>query len=277
MDQPSQPVLTIPTAILIAGAIIAGAVLWTKGPSVGPSLGQKEVDVLTENIKLVQADDHILGSPNAKVKIIEYSDPSCPYCKSFHNTMRQVMDTYGSTGNVAWIYRHYTLDKPDAMGNILHPNAAREAQALECANDLGGNDKFWKYTNRLYEITPSVTQTSPNGLDPKQLPIIASFAGLNVEDFNNCLATGKFKARVDADFTDGVNIGIQGTPSSIIVLEKALPVPIKEKLVQLYEPYKDQATGEYPIRISTDAKMIMLGGAFPFESIKATIELLFTY
>ena len=52
--------------------------------------------------------------------------------------------------------------------------------------------KFWKYTNRLYEITPSVTQDSPQGLSRTQLPIIAQFAGLNINEFNNCLATSKF-------------------------------------------------------------------------------------
>jgi protein-disulfide isomerase len=274
----SPSVLNIPTAIIIAGAFIAIAVIWTKAPSI-PLVTNNQAsaaEAFDQQLKPITSEDHILGNPKAKIKIIEYSDTSCPFCKVFHNTMKKVMVDYGASGNVAWIYRHYPLDKPDINGNILHPNASREAQALECAADLGGNDTFWKYTNRLYEITPSVTGNTPNGLDQKQLPEIAKFAGIDVEDFNNCLSTNKFKSNVEQEFTDGVNIGIQGTPTSIIILEKAFSVSVKEKIMAIYEPYKDSQTGEYPIRLSADSKMAMLGGAMPLEVVKATIDLLFT-
>jgi len=275
-DQKPQSVLNIPTAIVLAGAIIAVAVIWNKTPTV-PNQAKNNVDTFAENVRVVTESDHILGNPNAKIKIIEYSDPSCPFCKVFHNTMKKVMDEYGTAGSVAWVYRHYPLDKADATGRILHPNAGIESQAFECAADQGGNDKFWKYTNRLYEITPSVTNDVPGGLNRSQLPVIAKEVGLNVEEFNNCLATNRFKEKVDSDFTDGVNIGIQGTPTSIIVLDKAFPLLVKEKLMNLYEPYKDQATGQYPIRLSDDSKMIMMGGAMPIDVIRATIDLLYTY
>jgi protein-disulfide isomerase len=267
--------LNIPTAIVIAGAIIAVAIIWTKSPSI-PKQTATVADSFETQVKPLTESDYIIGNTNAKVKIIEYSDPSCPFCKVFHNTMRKIMSEYGTTGNVAWAYRHYTLDKPDATGFVLHPNAGREAQAMECAGSLGGNEKFWKFTNRLYEVTPSVTGQNPKGLDPKELPKIAEYSGINVTDFNNCLATEKFKEKVESNFTDGINIGIQGTPSSIIVLDKAFPASIKEKLMQIYEPYKN-SQGEYPIRLSSDSKMILMGGALPIETVKATIDLLFTY
>ncbi len=268
-------VLNIPTAIVIAGAIIAIAVIYTKSPS--PIKPSQQATTFEQQMKPVTSADHILGNPTAKIKIVEYSDPSCPFCKSFHNTMKKVMNDYGSTGNVAWVYRSYPLDKPGPSGAILHPNAGRESQALECAGSLGGNEKFWKYTNRLYEITPSVTGATPNGLDQKELPKIAEFSGINVTDFNNCLSTGKFADKVEADFTDGVNIGISGTPTSVIVLDKAFPASVKEKLMQIYDPYKNTQTGEYPISLSSDSKMIILGGAMPIDAMKATIDLMFTY
>ncbi len=267
--------LNIPTAILIAGAIIAIAIIWTKSPVV-----QKKVvnntDSFEKQFRAISSEDYIIGNPNAKVTIVEYSDPSCPFCKSFHNIMRKIISEYGDSGNVAWAYRHFPLDKPDAQGNILHKNAGRESQAFECAGSLGGNEKFWTYTNRLYEITPSVTGQTPNGLDPKELTKIAEYTKLNVNDFNNCLATEKFKEKVEADYMNGINIGIQGTPSSVIVLNKAFPERIKEKLFELYEPFKD-SNGEYPIRISADSKLILMGGLLPIEIIKATIDLMFTY
>lgn len=272
--QQKSALLNIPTAIVIAGAIIAGAVIYAKSPATNTP--RQQAASFEEKVKAISDADHIKGNPNAKVKIVEYSDPSCPFCKVFHNTMNSIMAGYGTSGNVAWIYRHYPLDKPMPNGSILHPNAGKESQAFECAADQGGNDKFWKYTDRLYEITPSVTGDTPNGLSLSELPKIAEYAGLDVAAFNNCLATGKFKEKVETDFLDGVNIGIEGTPSSIIVLEKAFPVTVKEKLMQIYEPYKN-SQGEYPIKISADSKMIILGGAMPIEAMKATIDLMFTY
>lgn len=271
----TKPILNIPTAIVIAGAIIAGALIYMKSPT--PPRQAVQDSSFEQTFKAVSATDHIFGNPAAKIKIVEYSDTSCPFCKVFHNTMRNLMSTYGSTGNLAWVYRNYPLDKPAANGSILHPNAGRESQALECADSLGGNEKFWAYTNRLYEVTPSVTGTSPQGLDQNELPKIAKFVGLNVTDFENCLATGKFKEKVEADYVDGVNIGIQGTPSSVIVLTKAFPVTVKEKLMQIYEPYKNPQTGEYPVALSADSKLIMLNGALPLDIMKATIDLLSTY
>lgn len=215
----SPSVLNIPTAIIIAAAIIAGAVIWTQKPSPAVVPANEATASLQDAFKNVSADDHIFGNPNARVKIVEYSDTSCPFCKIFHGTMKKIMDTYGKTGDVAWIYRHFPIDK--------HPNAHREAEALECAGALGGNEKFWAYTNRLYDITPAVTQSSPNGLDQKELPKIAEFVGLNVEDFNSCLASGKYKDKIDQDYKNGLAIGIQGTPSSVMVTPKGTLITIE--------------------------------------------------
>lgn len=227
MEQKQTALLNIPTAILIAGAIIAGSIIWTKAPSRAPNTNVTAN--LEDQIKPVNDQDHIIGNPNAKIKIIEYSDTACPFCKMFHTTMRQVIDTYGKSGDVAWVYRHFPLDKPGTNpdGSAKHPNAGREAQAMECAASLGGNDKFWAYTNRLYDITPSVTADTPEGLNQAELPKIAQFVGLNVDDFNSCLSSGKFKEKVDAQFTEGINAGVKGTPSSILITPDGSYIPIE--------------------------------------------------
>ena len=230
--------LTLPIAIIIAGIIVAGAIFFSKDKE-RPIVTNKD-NVPEINLVPINNSDHILGNPNAPIKIVEYSDPSCPYCRMFHNTMRQIMNEYGATGKVAWIYRHYTLDKPDANGNILHPNANHEAQALECANQIGGNDKFWEYANRLYDITPSVTINSLQGLDQNQLPEIATYINIDKNKFRECLNSGKFKALVDQQYLDGVNAGASGTPYSIMITSKG--------------------------------KMIPINGAYPFSNLKTIID-----
>ncbi len=110
---------------------------------------------IEKQIKPVSSDDHILGNINARIVIIEYSDLECPFCKVFHNTMHQVVEK--SNGDVAWIYRHYPIPQ-------LHPKAFHEAEATECAWEQGGNKTFWKYIDKLFEVTPS-----NNGLPESQL------------------------------------------------------------------------------------------------------------
>lgn len=227
---PSQekPLLNVPVAIVLAAAIIGGAIIWVKKPTtvVQAPAGVATAGAETLSIRPVTSDDHILGNPNARIKLVEYSDPSCPYCKVFHSTMRKIMDAYGRGGNVAWVYRHFPLDKPDQNGNILHPNAGLESQAFECAAEIGGNDKFWLFVNRFYEVTPSVTSVAPNGLDPKELPNIAVVAGLDKVKFVACLESGRHKDKIEADYLDGINGGVEGTPFSFLIMPNGKQIPI---------------------------------------------------
>lgn len=227
MDTKTNPLLTIPGAIIIGCAIIALAIIWTQKPA--PQAAPAAAGTLNmpeSNLSPVTGADHILGNPNAPIKIVEYSDTSCPYCKSFHPIMKKIIDEYGPSGKVAWVYRHFPLDIPDAQGRILHPNANKEGQAMECAAKLGGNEKFWAYTHRLYEVTPSVTSQSPTGLDQKQLPVIAAEVGLNIGSFNECLSSDQFRDKVAAGYVDGVNAGVTGTPYSILITPSGTKIPI---------------------------------------------------
>ncbi len=231
-ENPSAPapkaILNVPVAIVLAAILIAGSILWIKKPATAPAAPVATTTVPGQGtLKPVSAADHILGNPNAPIKIVEFSDPSCPYCKVFYPTMTQIMNTYGASGQVAWVYRSFPLNQPDANGNILHPNAGHESQALECAATLGGNDKFWAYANRLYSVTPSVTPQTPTGLDQTQLPIIAAYVGLNVPNFNACLSSGKEAATIEAQYLDGVNAGVSGTPSSFIITPSGTQIPIQ--------------------------------------------------
>ena len=233
---------SIPLAIFFSAVVIAAAIVYTHTPlangnSASNTAAAANADEAasaaltgkqTGTLAPVSSSDHILGNPNAPIKIVEFSDPSCPYCKVFFTTMSEIMNKYGSTGKVAWVYRAFPLDKPGTSddGGVLHVNAGHESQALECAAALGGNDKFWAYATRLYSVTPSVTKQTPTGLDQKQLPLIASYVGLNVTDFNQCLGSGQTKPAVDADYKDGLNAGVGGTPYSVLITPTGKQVPI---------------------------------------------------
>lgn len=201
--------LSVPIAIVIAGAIMGGALFYS-------NLKAKDHKAVIETVQKVQegsatkmrpitSEDHILGNPNADIIIVEYSDTECPFCKQFHTTLRRVMDEYGKDGKVAWVYRHFPIDN-------LHSKARKESEATECANELGGQTKFWEYINMLYDKT-----NSNNSLDPAELPKIAKAVGLDVAKFNTCLSSGKYADKVEKDYQDAIAVGGQGTPTSILI------------------------------------------------------------
>lgn len=212
---------SIPAAIVFAGVLIAGAVYLSAGKNTQNDAANQAAqppqqgDVASlDKMRAVTKEDHIRGNPNASVKIVEYSDTECPFCKRFHPTMNQIMDEYGKDGKVAWVYRHFPIDS-------IHPKSRKEAEASECANELGGNDKFWPYLDRIYEITPS-----NNNLDPAELSKIAEFAGLDVIKFNSCLASGKYASHVTDDLTNALAIGGTGTPWSIVIDKNGKKYPL---------------------------------------------------
>ena len=171
-----------------------------------------------KGVKPVSAEDHIRGDANAPVKVVEFSDFECPFCKSFHSSMKQVMEDYAKDGKVAWVYRHFPLDQ-------IHSKARKEAQATECAAELGGNKAFWAYADRLFEIAPS-----NNRLDLALLPNIAQDTGLDRAQFETCLTGdqngGKFAAHIEANLQDGSASGASGTPYSLVIGPKGNIFPI---------------------------------------------------
>lgn len=217
--------LSTPLAIIFAGILIAGAVLYVNGgKTVSNNIVQQQAGVnqaaqkndtfSLDQMRPISNNDHIRGSADAQVLVVEYSDPECPFCKQFHQTMKQVMAEYGADNKVAWVYRHFPLAG-------LHPKAHNEAIALECATEQGGNDKFWQYTDRLYEVTPS-----NNGLDPAELPKIAADVGLKAPEFAACLASAKYSKYVDDDIQNAIATGGNGTPWSIVVSKNGKKTPL---------------------------------------------------
>ncbi len=206
----------IAQAIIIAGLIIAFAIFisnWKPSEKVENQPSTNQQQTLLEKIRPPRKEDHILGDFGARIFIIEFSDLECPFCKLFHSTMLRIVNEYGKDGRVAWIYRHFPLDS-------IHPKARTEAEATECAAELGGNDAFWKYVDKIFEITPS-----NNGLDLGLLPKIAAEIGLNQADFEQCLNTRKHRARVEEDANEAIAIGARGTPFSVIISgNKKVPI-----------------------------------------------------
>mgnify|MGYP001773170276 CR=1 FL=1 len=198
----------IPAAIVLAGILIAGAIIFTNYkvatyPSKLPPAEPEQPSYNLDKVSPITKEDWYRGDLNASVKIIEYSDLECPFCKMAHPTLIQLVKNY--QGKVAWIYRHFPLTS-------LHPKAINEAEAAECVGYLGGNNAFWLFVDKIFATTPS-----NNGLDLSLLPKIAEESGVNRVNFQNCLNSGKYRQEVEKDLNEAQNIGLTGTPSFVII------------------------------------------------------------
>lgn len=172
-------------------------------------------------------DDHTRGSKNAKIALVEYSDLECPFCKTFHPTAKQILQEYPN--DVMWVYRHYPLS--------FHANAQKEAEASECAAELGGNDAFWKYADTIYERTTS----NGTGFALDALVPLAKEIGLDEAKFKDCLDSGKYTKKIQQEENEGTTAGVTGTPGNILLNIK---------------------TGETRV----------IPGAVPFDQIKPVID-----
>ena len=272
-----------PIAIVIAGALIAGALFFSNA---GPSDGDSNLSVGTAPIELraVRADEHLRGNPEATVVMVEFSDTECPFCKQFDTTMHQVIAAY-EPNEVAWVYRHFPLTQ-------LHPKAPKEAEAMECAAEMGGNDTFWAYSDELYSTsksnnpldigvynTPTPTPTGPDGTpyyeektprsvsDAGRLTDIAVGVGLDKVAFEECLASDKFASLVQTDSDEATNSGGNGTPYVVFISKEAVGKDTKDLLNSLIP-----SVGPDAFAISKDGFRISMSGALPFDMLKQIID-----
>ena len=215
-NQPNQ--YLIPLAIVIAGAFVAGGLYFSNSGATAnapvaitdtnqPVAAAPEPTGSTDAVRPVTSEDHIKGNPNAPIKIVEYSDFECPFCKRFHDTMNEVMDKYGDSGEVAWVFRQFPLEQ-------LHPVKAQAvAVASECAAEQGGNDAFWKFTDGYFDVTLTNNRTDIETV----IPQLVKEAGLDQVTFQTCFESGKYDDHIEADIANAVETGGRGTPWSVMI------------------------------------------------------------
>lgn len=198
----------IPGAIIIAGALIAGAVFYSNW---NPGLGTANPGAGGQGDTKTEAsadDDPFLGPKNAKVTIIEFSDYQCPFCRSFwRNTLEQIKTEYINSGkSVKFVYRDFPLSQ-------IHPLAQKYAEAAECAGDQG---KYWEMHDKIFQEQDKLGQGTIGTYTVDDIKKWARELGLNGSEFNQCLDSGKHAEEVKKDFDDGVAAGVNGTPTFFI-------------------------------------------------------------
>ena len=139
-------------------------------------------------------DHPIRGPQNAPVVIVEFADYECPYCQQTQAAVDQIEAEY--KGKIAFAYKDMPLPN--------HAHAEKAAEATHCAAAQG---KYWEYHDILFKS---------HELDVPKLTEHARALGLDVNAFEKCMSTDTPATALKSEFTEGVNLGLQGTPGFFI-------------------------------------------------------------
>ena len=213
--------------IILGAAFLVFAFVW---PTIRAATRPIEEVVTIDPGTHPNPNDNSMGDPNAPIKIEEFSDFQCPYCERFHSDTEPLLRQYYiDTGKVQFTYR--------SMGNWVSGNiggASTESEdAAAAAYCAGEQNKFWEMHALLFA---NVKGEDVGSFSDKRLKAIAEkVSGLDLEQFNSCYDSGKFKDRVDQDKADGSAAGITGTPAFLVMY--TVNGETKTKLIEGAQPF----------------------------------------
>lgn len=140
-------------------------------------------------------DDPGIGSPDAPIVMIEFSDFQCPYCGRFATTtLDPILEAYGDY--IYFVYRDFT---------ILGPESTNAAIAAQCAND---QEQFWAFHDLLFDNQQNLNRATY--LD------LAGQLNLNIDTFTGCLDNENYLEEVQQDSATAQELGATGTPTFFI-------------------------------------------------------------
>jgi protein-disulfide isomerase len=144
----------------------------------------------------ITSSDHIQGSEDAPIKLVEYGDYECPHCGAAHPIVKAIQEHFGP--QLAYVFRHFPLIE-------IHPNAESAAETAEFA---GAHGRFWEMHDLIF--------ANQERLGRPLLFALADALDLPEEDLQDALVSRLYDPKVRTDFLGGVRSGVAGTPTFFI-------------------------------------------------------------
>ena len=224
----AKPVIVTGTFVVI---VIAVVIAFTQYQTGWESSNEMVMEQFLKSQQKAQLEfengSPILGSESAPVTIVEFGDYQCEACYHwFHNTRSTLIDNYIETGKAKLVF----VDLP-----FLGRDSPKAAHASYCAED---QEKYWEYHTMLYTFQDGPPDSG--WADRDRLNSFAFSLDMNMDEFNECMDSSKYKQRVKANYNEAVKNDAKSTPTFII--------------------------------FSQDGKKEMFNGAQPYSVFAATIE-----
>jgi protein-disulfide isomerase len=175
------------------GLVIVGALIVLLQPAPRPVAAP--TDAAAANPAPMEAAP-TFGPDDAPVTIIEYADFGCPACWQWHQSgiLPQLRAKYGD--QIRFVWRDFPVI------TLLSPKAA---EAGQCAHEQG---KFWEFHDLTYD--------RGGAIEANDLKAYAAEIGLNMDQFNDCVTSRRYRDRVNAQQHEGFERGLKGSPAFFV-------------------------------------------------------------
>ncbi|HET9603233.1 MAG TPA: thioredoxin domain-containing protein [Gemmatimonadales bacterium] len=140
--------------------------------------------------------DHVAGSADAPITLVEYGDFECSHCGRAHLILQRLQEQLGA--DLRLVFRNFPVRES-------HPHAQHAAEAAESASERG---EFWAMHDRLFE--------HQDALEDEDLLDYAAAIGLDRDAVAEDLDAGTFASKVRDEFMDGIRSGVNGTPTFFV-------------------------------------------------------------
>jgi protein-disulfide isomerase len=184
--------------------LLGGLVVWQR--LANPKADVSNVNgnsIIAANEQNGSIADHILGSRDSKVTLVEYGDFQCPGCLAAHPNVKSLTGEYGD--RITFIFRNFPL-------RSIHPNALAAASAAEAAGLQG---KYWEMHDLLFDDQAAWKSLSASDRTP-QFVRFAQQLGLDTAKFEKDIASAQVAQKISFDEQLGRNQKVDSTPTFIL-------------------------------------------------------------
>ncbi len=189
--------------VALAGIMILGSILIepANGEELLAAPAHSSIGTDAEVASMMD-NDMAIGSDDAGIVVIEFSDFQCPFCRKFWiESYPAIKENYIDTGKVQLVYRDFPLS--------AHPAAQVSAEAVECANEQG---KGWQMHDKIYSEQAELG----SGTIDYRTDDLKKWANEIGIDISECLDSKRYQGEVQHDLSSGISYGIRGTPAFIV-------------------------------------------------------------
>lgn len=250
-EQKNKKDLFLPISVVIAAIVIGGAVIYSNGMKKGGNEPTPTPIASSENAKelTLASDLSVQGDASAGLIMYEFSDFECPYCSRFDSLARpDIYNNYIATGKMKAVFVDFPMP--------FHEYAQKAAESTWCAKE---QNKYWEMHGILFAKQEGGAE---DALSVDNIKTYAKDLGLNVNQFNDCLDSGKYYDRVRENFDLSSSIGVSGTPTVVIAKKSNIKIDPSYVVSELEK-------NNYIIPLDDG---VMIVGAQAFSSYQSEID-----
>jgi protein-disulfide isomerase len=179
---------------------------------------KKRVITVDPTLPAVTSQGYVMGSPDAKVELVEFGDFECPGCAQYAELVEpEIRADYVNTGKIRFRFIDYPLSG--------HANTLNASNAAACADEQG---KFWEMHDLIYATQHLWNTQATNDPDKHFKATARQITGLDATKFDECVDSRRNQAKVQAHLKMATDRGIGGTPTFLLGNQQFGGMPVNQ-------------------------------------------------